>query len=297
VDSLTHLLVGHAMGAVASSLNPSAGAAVYWAALIGNSLPDIDVPVSYVLRRNFGMHRTITHTIPGVLALAAATALGVSWVYPGVPLALIFQWALLGNLAHLALDCLNLFGARPFWPFLGQSVDLGVLHILDPMLLVILGLPTLAAALGVASKTVLALSFFVIWPYVLYRLAVARRLFRRLKADGSLKARVIPWFTSWRYIFETATTIEFGYWRRGERTVLTTFHKADSPLIRASLEDPQVVSFLRSAEYPYALVQEDADGPLVVWGDVLRQLRADFRPLRVRVRDWIHGGESIQISE
>lgn len=291
MDSLTHLLVGHAMGAVASSLNPSAGAAVYWATLIGNSLPDIDVPISYVLRRNFGMHRTITHTIPGVLALASATALGVHWVYPGVPFMLIFEWALLGNLAHLALDCLNLFGARPFWPFLGQSVDIGVLHIIDPMLLVILGLPTLAAALGVASKPVLALSFFLIWPYVAYRLTIARRLFRRLRAEGSLKARVVPWFTSWRFIFETATTIEFGYWRRGERTVLSTFHKVDSPLVRASLEDPQVVSFLRSAEYPYALVQADEAGPIVVWGDVLRQLRADFRPLR------IHMGEEIEVGD
>lgn len=291
MDSLTHLLVGHAMGAVASSLNPTAGAAVYWAALIGNSLPDIDVPISYVVRRNFGMHRTITHTIPGVLALAGAAALGVRWFYPGVPLLLIFEWALLGNLAHLALDCLNLFGARPFWPFLGQSIDLGVLHIIDPMLLVILGLPTLAATLGVASKTVLAMSFFLIWPYVAYRLTIARRLFRRLQAEGSLKARVVPWFTSWRFIFETATTIEFGYWRRGRRTVLSTFHKSDSPLIRASLEDPQVVTFLRSAEYPYALVQADDAGSIVVWGDVLRQLRADFRPLRVHVGNEIEVGD------
>lgn len=284
MDSLTHLLVGHAMGAVATSFAPPAGAAVYWAAMIGNSLPDIDVPVSLVLRRDIKMHRTVTHTIPGAFLLAGLTTAVLSWLFPAAPVLPVFIWALLGNLAHLGMDCLNLFGARPFWPFTSRSVELAILHILDPYLLVILGIPTLGLALGMTSKAALVLAFFLIWPYVLYRLAIARRLLQRLRLEGPERIRIIPWFTSWRYILETASTIEFGYWRKHERFVVTTFHKADSPLVRASMEDPQVISFLRSAEYPYALVEEDEDGPAVVWKDMLRQLRADFRPLRIRVR-------------
>lgn len=284
VDSLTHLLVGHAMGAVASgSVAGPAGAAVYWAVLIGNSLPDIDVPISLLLRRGIKMHRTITHTIPGVVGLALLTAAALSWFHSGVSFHLILAWALLGNLVHLGMDCLNLFGARPFWPFNGRSVDLGVLHILDPFLLVALGVPTLAVALGITSKPLVALSFFVIPIYVIYRLAMARRLSISLKAEDSVKARVVPWFTGWRFIFETATLIEFGYWSKGRRHVLTTFYKDNSPLVQASMADPEVVSFLRSAEYPYALIEEDENGHAVVWADVLRQLRADFRPLRVRI--------------
>jgi inner membrane protein len=284
MDSLTHLLVGHAMGAVATSMAPPAGAAVYWAALIGNSLPDIDVPVSLAMRRGVKMHRTITHTIPGVIGLAAVTALVLSWIFPEAPVSTVFTWALLGNLAHLGLDCLNLFGVKPFWPFTARLVEFGVLHILDPYLLVILGIPTLGAALGMTSKAVLVLGFGLMWPYIVYRFAIARRLVRKLKDEGNERVRVIPWFTSWRYVFETASTIEFGYWRKGERYVVTTFHKEDSPLVRATMENPQVVSFLRSAEYPYALVEEDEEGASVVWKDMLRQLRADFRPLRVRVQ-------------
>ncbi len=283
MDSLTHLLVGHAMGAVASSIAPPAGAAVYWASLIGNSLPDIDVPLSLLLRRDIKMHRTVTHTLPGVVVLALVTAAGLRLAYPEAPFSLVFAWALLGNLVHLGMDCLNLFGARPFWPFNGRSVDIGVLHILDPFLVVTLGAPTLAVALGVTSKTLLALSFFVIPLYVVYRLAVARRLFYGLKGEDPVKVRVVPWFAGWRFIKETGTTIEFGYWRKGRRQIINTFEKVDSPLVRASMQDPQVASFLQTAEYPYALVEEDQEGHAVVWADVLRQMRADFRPLRVRV--------------
>lgn len=283
MDSLTHILVGHAMGAVASSVSPDAAAAVYWAALIGNSLPDIDVPVSLVLRRGIKLHRTLTHTIPGVVLLSALIAGPLTWIYPGVPFALVFAWALLGNLTHLGMDCLNLFGARPFWPFTARSVELGVLHILDPVLVSLLGAAAVTAGTGVAPKGVLILSFVGMLLYIVHRLRIARRLIALLKREGSVRARVIPWFSSWRYVFETDGAIEFGRFDRGRRLALSTFQKLDSPLVRASRSFPQVVDFLEESEYPYALVREDEEGHAVIWADVVRQLRADFQPLIVRV--------------
>lgn len=279
MDSLTHLLMGHAMGALASNVSPTAGAAVYWAALIGNSLPDMDVPVSLLLRRGISLHRTYTHTIPGNLILSAGAALLLQQLFPGASFALLFGWALLGTLVHVALDCLNLFGAKPFWPIDSRSIELGVLHILDPILLVILGIPALGAALGLASQQMVALGFVLTWPYILYRLQTARRLLGRLRREGSHRARIVPWYTSWRYIFETDGAIEFGRWHRGERIAMETFVKQNDPRIAASKEDPRVGHFLRQAEYPVALVQEDA----VIWIDAVRRLRADFVPLRVEL--------------
>lgn len=283
MDSLTHLLVGHAMGAAASGMASPHGAAAYWAVLIGNSLPDIDVPVSLILRRNITLHRTVTHTLPGAAALSALVAAGLCLLIPGTPFALAFLWTLLGSLAHMGMDCLNLFGARALWPLSQRSLEYGILHILDPVLLVGLGAATIAVKVGLASTALLTLAFFSIWPYVLYRAATARRLYQRLKALGSRRARIIPWFTSWKYVFETAHGIEFGHWRGHRRHVVRTYPKSDSPLIRASLKHPQVAAFLAAADYPYALVEEDDQGPAVVWGDALRQMRADFQPLRVRV--------------
>lgn len=282
MDSLTHLLVGHAMGAVAGSAGY--GEAAYWAALVGNSLPDIDVPISLIFRRDIKMHRTVTHTLPGCILLAAVAALAISQFVPGSSVATTFVWTLLGCLAHLGMDCLNLFGARPFWPLNGRSIDLGVLHIWDPVMLLLLGVPSVAAMTGKASLSVVAVAFFLIWPYIVYRLTLARKLFRKLtEAEGTLRARVIPGAASWGFVTETDTVIQFGRWQHGRPAVVESIAKEDSPLIRASKTHPAVASFLETAEYPYARIEEDETGNWVVWGDVVRRLRADFRPLRVRV--------------
>lgn len=279
MDSLTHLMVGHAMGALATTVLPAAGPPVYWAALVGNSLPDLDVPVSLLLRRGVKLHRTFTHTLPGAALLSAVSALVLGRIFPEADLALLFAWTLLGCLVHLALDCLNLFGVRPFWPIVDRPVELGVLHITDPLLLFLLSAPSMGACLSWFSPGMASLGFLAIWPYVGYRLRVARRLLRRLRAEGSLRARVVPWFSGWRYIFETDRAVEFGLWSRGRRVPLHTFPKHRDPRIDATRSDPRVARFLQSAEYPVALLQGDA----VVWIDALRRLRADFRPLRIPV--------------
>lgn len=283
MDSLTHLLVGHAMGTVAASAAGPHATAAYWAVLIGNSLPDIDVPISLIFRRDIKLHRTYTHTLPGVVLLSLAAAALLGRFLPGSSFSVAFVGTLLGSLAHMSMDCLNLFGARPLWPLSGRSVDLGVLHILDPVLMLLLGLPTVGVQLGLLSAPALFVGFFAMWPYILYRLATARKLYHRLRAGGSLRARVIPWYASWRYVYETGTAIEFGRWDRGARVPMETYPKHDSPVIQASLQNPAVEAFLKSAEYPYAKVETGEEGHEVVWGDALRQLRADFRPLRIRV--------------
>ncbi|MFZ5824472.1 MAG: metal-dependent hydrolase [Bacillota bacterium] len=279
MDALTHVLMGHAMGTLASSVSPTMGAAVYWAALVGNSLPDIDVPASILTGRGIKLHRTFTHTIPGVALLSAGTAALVQHYFPGSSFAMLFAWTLLASLVHVAVDCLNLFGAKPFWPLNGQAVELGVLHILDPFLLLLLGAPALGAYMNWSSPAWLAIGFLAVWPYVVYRLTTARRLVQQLRSEGSVRARVVPWYTSWRYIFETEGAVEFGRWQKGERVALETFVKRKDPRISASMNDPRVSHFLRSAEYPVAMVQDDA----VVWIDAVRRLRADFRPLRIPV--------------
>lgn len=283
MDTLTHLLVGHVMGTAAGSVAGPMGAAAYWGVLVGNSLPDMDVPLSLLLRRNVSLHRTVTHTVPGAAGLSAAAALAIHWFLPGAPVTLLFLWTLMGALCHMAMDCLNLFGARPFWPLSGQPVELGVLHIVDPVLLLLLSVPTAVVGLGMAPPAALGLTFVAMWPYLLYRILTARRLYRRLRTAGPQRVRIIPWYVSWRYICETAHAIEFGVWVAGKPRATQTYPKVDSPLVQASLHHPKVRAFLASAEYPYAQVQEDEHGSAVVWKDALRQLRADFRPLRVRL--------------
>ena len=279
MDSLTHILMGHALGALATTLTPDAGACVYWAAFLGNSLPDLDVPVSLLLRRGIKLHRTFTHTLAGAVALTAGAALALRARFPASSVLSLGLWTLLGVLAHLAVDGLNLFGVRPFWPVSDRRVELGVLHITDPVLLLMLGLPALGAAAGWNPTSWVASSFLVMWVYVLTRIRSANRLIRGLLDQGALRARIVPWYSTWRYIAEMEHGVEFGRWHRGERIVLETFPRREDPRITASLADPRVSQFLCECEYPVARVEAQE----VVWTDALRRLRADFRPLRVPV--------------
>ncbi|MGE5672462.1 MAG: metal-dependent hydrolase [Mycobacterium leprae] len=284
MDSLTHVLVGNAMGAVAAASAQPHGSAAYWAVLIGNSLPDIDVPISLLIAGNINHHRTITHTLPGTTVLAAITAAVMTHFLPGTPVALLFAWVMLGSLMHLGLDCLNLFGANPFWPLTDQPIQLGVLHIVDPVILVLLGLPSVAVLLHWAAPVLLQAGFYLMLLYVAYRIAVATRLYRRLQSGPeSIRVRIVPWWGTWRYVMETNHAIEFGAWRSGSRFAMQVYPKQDGPLVQASLANPEVSQFLALAEYPYAVIQEEDGDHEVVWGDALRQLRADFRPLRIRV--------------
>ncbi|MFS8639582.1 MAG: metal-dependent hydrolase [Symbiobacteriaceae bacterium] len=280
MDSVTHVLMGHAMGALAAAVAPEAGPAVYWAALLGNSLPDVDVPLSLLLRRGIQLHRTYTHTLAGAAALSATAAGLLAAAFPGAGPGQLFLWTLLGCLAHLAVDGLNLFGVRPFWPLSGRPVELGVLSLTDPWLLLVLGVPALGAKAGWLSARWVGTSFLAMWVYVAQRLRTAHRLHRELRAAGHRRARVVPWFSGWRYVAETAEAVEVGRWWRGRRVLLESFAKQDDPRIAATLADPRVSRFLQEAEYPVALVQ---DGE-VVWSDALLRLRADFRPLRIPVR-------------
>lgn len=283
MDSLTHLLVGHAMGTAASSAAQPYGSAVYWAVLIGNSLPDIDVPLSLALRRDIKLHRTITHTIPGATLLSLLTAVGLHLFMPAAPISLLFAFTFCGSLAHMLLDCLNLFGARLFWPFSARSIDLGILPIVDPYMLALLAIPTVGVRAGLLASRWLAYAFYLMGPYLLYRFVIARKLYVRLWTEGPMRVRIIPWFTGWRYLVQTESAIEFGRWIKGRRRAMATYPRHLPPLVQATRKNPQVAAFLKSAEYPYALVQEDETGAAIIWGDALRQLRADFRPVKVYI--------------
>ncbi len=123
-----------------------------WAALVAAS-PDMDVffvrtPLEYI-----EWHRGITHSFAGGLLLALLLAL-IPWLanrrrVPGVPAdappfnwSLPFAWfvAYLLILHHIYLDCMNSYGTQVFLPFSDYRVRLNALFIVDPLLLLPLGL-------------------------------------------------------------------------------------------------------------------------------------------------------------
>ncbi len=117
------------------------------AGIIAANLPDIDLayvmvtpsPLGYLLH-----HRGHTHTLPGLVVLAAALA-GVYWFFPAVR-NMRFQgrlrfWLLIAIAlaSHLALDSLNSYGVHPFYPFDNGWKYGDALFILEPWLWIVLG--------------------------------------------------------------------------------------------------------------------------------------------------------------
>jgi membrane-bound metal-dependent hydrolase YbcI (DUF457 family) len=275
MDSLTHLVLGHAVGVFATGSTPAAQTGAYWGAFVGNSLPDIDVPVGYLLGRGWGLHRKFTHTIPGVLGLSLAAAAVITAAVPGSQFGLTFLWTLAGCIIHVLLDCHNLFGTRPLWPLSHRPLGWGVLFIIDPFILMTLGLGDLFHLGGWISAATLRALGLVNVLYLAARWAAWALLRRRLGGGEVVRFTLAPWFLFWRYLRETGDSLEYGQVRllTGKITPIESVAPANGPVVDASRRDPQVEKFLRHAHYPFAQVDLIGDRYRVVWQDLYSRLR------------------------
>jgi inner membrane protein len=147
VDNICHTLVGAALAQTGLKRRTGLGAATL---MIGANFPDIDV-FSIVFGRATEFRRGWTH---GVLALVvlpfALTAIMVAWDRykrrsgqvqraPVVPRELLLLSAV-SILTHPTLDWMNSYGMRWLMPFNGRWFYGDSLFIVDPWLLLVLGL-------------------------------------------------------------------------------------------------------------------------------------------------------------
>lgn len=290
MDSLTHLVLGHAMGAFAGGATPAAAAGAYWGALVGNSLPDIDVPVGYLLRRGWAFHRKFTHTIPGMVLLSAGATLVITLAIPGSDPRLTLAYTLAGCLIHVLLDCLNLFGTRPFWPFSTRSIGAGTLFIMDPVMLGVLGLGSMLELTGQMTAATLRGLYIAVAVYVVLRRLTQIRLRAYVSGPGVMRASVFAWLASWRYLRETPTLVELGKLNplTGRATMLASYEKAQGPVVDATRQLPQVRAFLGQARYPFAQVHSAGPGYRVVWQDLYARLRGRNHAAEVLLDENLH---------
>ncbi|HEX7024062.1 MAG TPA: metal-dependent hydrolase [Gemmatimonadales bacterium] len=151
MDNLCHTLVGAALAETGLRRRTRFATA---ALVLGANLPDLDVPAAFT-EHGLGFRRGITHGIPALIVLPILlTGLLLLWdrrrggprdAVPG-------QLILLSSLAiatHPLLDWMNVYGMRWLEPFDGTWVYGDSLFIVDPWLLLLLGVGWLA---GVRSR-------------------------------------------------------------------------------------------------------------------------------------------------
>ena len=162
VDPFTHLMTGACLAR--AGFNRKAAYATA-AMVVAADLPDIDTlwslggPVAA-----FQHHRGWTHTFLGV-PVEAAAVVGVAWMWhrwrgggaeaklaAPVRWGLLFWFALVALLSHLALDWTNNYGLRPFFPFNPRWYEGSIVFIAEPvlwaMLLAALVAPALFGLIG-----------------------------------------------------------------------------------------------------------------------------------------------------
>jgi inner membrane protein len=148
LEPLTHFLTGACISR--AGLNRKTALATSTLVLSAEA-PDIDVLASLHGRIfGFAHHRGITHTLLGVLMMAAVV-LGVVWLLYKYALwrrkknfdepprwGLLFSFACLGGLSHILLDFTNNYGVRPFDPFFHKWYSWDIVFIVEPVILLFL---------------------------------------------------------------------------------------------------------------------------------------------------------------
>jgi membrane-bound metal-dependent hydrolase YbcI (DUF457 family) len=119
VNAGTHIAFAGLCGVIAQGFGYTLEPAGLLALGVGSVLPDVDTSTSVIgqsfpslsrwLERRFG-HRTITHSLLGVLILASISSPLFFWHSS------VFAFLLLGFVSHLILDTFNISGVPLLWP-------------------------------------------------------------------------------------------------------------------------------------------------------------------------------------
>jgi inner membrane protein len=119
VKAVTHLAFAGVCAVIAQGMGHTLEPASLVALGLGAILPDIDTSTSSIgqlvpafssrIERRFG-HRTITHSLLGVMTLAIVSSPLILWNSS------VFGFLLLGFISHLILDTFNISGVPLLWP-------------------------------------------------------------------------------------------------------------------------------------------------------------------------------------
>lgn len=222
MDPISHYLVGAAIGA----LRPAGTVpALYWAAVAGAVVPDIDFVVRLWGGRQayLDAHRGATHGPIGWVAGATGITAVLHWIDPGSSWPMLFLWALGGILSHVLLDLTNAYGTQALWPWSRQRYAWDLTFVVDIPILVIGFLSMVLVAAWPDRRIPLAVAVLgFILGYLILRAAIHKQVhsavWARFAPLGPVRWSVIPamWgLNRWRYIVEVGEQYLTGFvtWR------------------------------------------------------------------------------------
>lgn len=277
MDPITHAVIGAAVAKIADAGSLTDPATI--GALAGAVIPDMDILLQnwgdYVYLKN---HRGASHSLAGLAALTAVTALVLKLVFPAADIWRLLMFTALGCLSHTAVDVFNSYGAQLLWPVKEKKYSLSLLTTFDPVFIV-----TLSGYYFVkGTLEYVFLGTFI--AYFLLRLGMhflARRTLCREFGDRCLKVSVFPstaGFYRWHFVVECEDKNIIGVksFFGGKIKILAELEKTREENIRVALRSP-VGKFFKDFTPLFHVAVEKAGGiTRYVFTDMRYYLRNHF---------------------
>ncbi len=253
-------------------------------AVVGSVLPDLDVlpglAFGYELSR---FHRGFTHSLVGV-AVQALLLATVVWYFlrwkgrGGLDAApswrILLATAVFGVASHVFWDALNPWGVRLYSPFTELGVSAMLFHEGDVFVLAILAVASLLVWSGRLRAgygfVCLVLISYAAWQFT--RRGSVTRLAERELAGQRFRVYPNPRPSCmWLVLSAGQETLaaHCASWP-GENRLdrIKTVQLSSDPSIDASMQSPQVHTFVSKRDFPFAEVHRQASGETVVlWRD------------------------------
>lgn len=288
MDNLTHGLAGAVMAGLCTTKEEQSGQlaqARFWTFLLGAEVPDIDIVTRLSSDLDYlSLHRGPSHSLWGMALLAGLITLFIRRIFPAVNLARTYGYALAAIVVHVFLDLLTSYGTQVFYPWNLTKYSWDILMIVDPLIIMILGLGLYFARVhSVQRRRFLWGAVMLVGLYIGGRIWVHHDLYHQvvtsLGTDYALKrVSVLPpvvGISNWNFIVETENSMFLGNvdLNRGVTTREVLPKPQVDPVVTAAMRAPAAEVFLGFARHPYLTYEKLGDRYLVKIVDMRYQVR------------------------
>lgn len=278
MDFVSHALAGLTLYQTRRPCFCSHYSPLFWAAIIGAEMPDFDIvyrvggDMAYLLN-----HRGITHSLPGVIIMAATLACIVSHRYPASSFRSLFGWSMATGMIHVLLDALNTWGTRIWFPFSNTWVTWDILPFIDPPLIILCGGSILAGCLQpqksrrFAFAAILLFSLYAGGRYILHQ-HFLHALQLQYASTSVQKICILPTIhpLRWQAVLETKTSVVLGNINITTMQVDCTswYPIFEDPRLAGCRTDRSIAQSLPFFRYPALSLQQEAGKNVIVISDL-----------------------------
>ncbi len=290
MDSLTHIVLGAAIGEVA--LGKKIGnKAILWGALI-STIPDLDVFLSPLLNpvNALFFHRGVSHSLLAAIFLIPAIGFILSKIEKrhSIDLKTWILFTSLPLLSHIFIDCFNTYGTGIFEPFNSLRVAYDSMAIIDIFFMIPLLTFTIAVFFIPFQKrqrrtfawVCLSISSVFFLFSIINKEIITKRAIKQLESQNINYSRIITTpapLTNfiWAVVAENEAGYNFGYIGNFDKieSIKFRFIPRNSELLGQFMDRKEIIDLIRFSKGFYN-VEKDSLGSL--WLHDLRYVGLDL---------------------